>query len=350
MVHVLIAVVASGCIFAGRVHAEPPAALHPEDYPKLSESEFRLLEEYLVAYKKLKAFYQNVRVTAATRAYRYASDAARREAPPQARPPLASVIDWNYVARGGREFRLESTSYERDNPQSVRRHGVMIASPQESFRLGRDLQTQKYFLRSHGKTFEDDLDWIVSYRFSVVPFSTGEGALLEDLVFWPKEGREIESVTETGPGEVTIRTLSQSERGWSRNSIQLLKSRCWAMKRTDGESYLTANNDRIVRFAACTYGGDVEGVPLVESLVTEVRGAVGEEDMQTRLRDEFQISVVPEPGRDSDFDVARLLPELDRSGQPNAGGRGTLLVLNGLVLLAVGIALAIWSRRSARTS
>lgn len=324
---------------------EESAALDRARYANLSAAEFALLEEYHGAYQELKGYYQNASMSIRATEFRLRTTDDGLPVPtPNSELVPASLMQCDYQSREGKYFRLDGKLLEQDG-QTPQELLTGIVRPEESFLLGQDRATGKYFLKAHGKNREEYLGVLQSYVFPVAPFASFSGLLMEYDVFSPRSDKRLDSIVqsvESGEPVVTIVVSTQNERGTVVKRTQLLRKRHWAVSRIDGESSTRSSSGTLLtrNLQICEYEGEPQGFPALKRVLQESRsGYEGDKELVLRRRSVIDVTrFVPGPSEERVFEVKSLIPGFDRVGVKGVSSRlNWLLALQGVLLVVLGI-------------
>jgi hypothetical protein len=322
----------------------------------LPDEQVVLLEEFFAAYKGLKAFYQNAAISARETDFRAPLQKDGLPIPvPVADLVVRVVREGEYRSREGKYFRLDGEIRYPNEPALPREVLTGIIRPEESFLLGRDQGDGKYYLKGHGKSRDEYLGELYSYLFPVAPFASLGGMLLEYEVFTPLSDKTIVSVEVAGDLDEVIATVViryASDKGTVVRRIQLLRNRHWAVKRIDDESHTNTDQGEVLgrNLQECDYEGEISGFPVLKRIFRETRaGYVRDGEPVLRVRNIIDVSTVTAGPSDlSVFDVGKLVPKFDRVGEITSPSRiRWLLIINGVILLIIGIFISRKKWRSA---
>jgi len=347
-------------------------AIAQDDGPRFDRSQFAslpdeqvvLLEEFFDAYKGLKAFYQDLTMSARQTDFR---EPQQKDGLPIPVPSTELVVRYvkevEYRSRGGKYFRLDGEShYPNPGEEPFGEILTGIIRPEESFLLGRDKGSSKYYLKAHGKNKQQNLDTLYSFVFPVAPFASLAGMLLEYEVFTPGSNKTVVSVNVADDLNEPIATVVvryakdqgtvDSDKGATFRRIQLLRNRHWAVKRLDSESHTILDQGEVLvrNLQECDYEGEINGFPVLKRVLHELRsGYVRDGEPVLRVRNTIDVSnVTAGPSDLSVFDVEKLIPKFDRVGEKKSPSRiRWFLIINGVALVFLGVVFSRRKRKSA---
>lgn len=240
-------------------------------------------------------------------------------------------------------FRVDSTLY--DSKGVIIRDDVFIVDPKESFNFRR-LPEKSFFLAGRTNT----TDSLLSKKDDLL-FLNASWSFLGKSIFFRLFEREGIKSTEVTTGRdadngslVVVRQTVEIESGRGDFTYSFLNDKEWVVKDASAVSRTKQNNGEIynqVVSQICEYGGEQNGVPIIEKIYLEHSLGVGEESPQIIERTVYTISKVQfSPPSLDVFDVSPFL-----SGKIGQSVEFSLFRVFLILLGIVMIILAIYLRR-----
>lgn len=247
--------------------------------------------------------------------------------------------------------------------------GMVISTPSDVYGFLWNQEKEKYFLASRFTTSSVFMDQYISkYAFHIEPFSNGE---FQRIVFgmarspnqtWRLMGLEV--LDEDGEEIAKATVVCEGENKgvhWRRLLLyRFYRNRSWAKR--DVVSAFPDPEKRIysVAWSRCLYEGEKDGVPLLKECIRESGTApfptspddpgVFDPESTTCLSRSRAIArqLIPGPPDRAEFDPEPFLKSMGGLGEIKPSTwRPTILVLNGLVLLFLGLFLLVRNRQKA---
>jgi hypothetical protein len=312
-------------------------------FSKLSPEERALLKEYQESYTRLKGFYENSTIEAREEYFDIPqSHDGVFPPPPNAKMVLSEMRDMIFRGNSGQYYRLDVTDYDDMVDLSKKTDVVGIIAPTEGYLLGKNLSTDKYYVKAYGKNRDEYLGILSVFWFRTAPFSC-QSIQLEYWLLRDKKKFTIDKIDvkqESGEEIAVIHLSINGNNGWVRTTFQFYRNRSWALKSLEEEAANTGDKEWDVARQQCIYEGEKDGFPLLKECSRE-GGVKDPSTGKERIlhRQVYKIAkMIPGAVNLSYYDADSLLGKIVGVHSTNIWFR-VLCVLLGVVLLFIGVLL-----------
>ncbi|GHT21706.1 hypothetical protein FACS189419_03030 [Planctomycetales bacterium] len=327
----------------GALEDVPPFKIDFTDkiYSRLDSQGKAILSDYAKAYPQIKNFYCNLRMDVVEELYRVVpSFSAPNDAPmtllwkkqykvryndvigdtklvkPDTSVPLYGRIDIQYLF----QYVPEGSEVNREPPQKPRPETVALYTPTTCYEFSRHKENQYYVLNKKRKA---GVEGYQALYFDKAPYSNYGGTDLEHIILsseslarnrkYPFYIEYVKTVNKQGRELVEIRSLADKDgKDGQSNPFSIYTFFKDTFVVDSLYSCHKENGKQHWRRMTCTYSGEKNGIPLLES-VEKTSGVFGNDAPEKKEipteRTVWKITnIIPGPVPLAEFEVAQFLP------------------------------------------